>query len=364
MFSETGTETTVTIPVTTRGIGIHSSMFHHHYTKAGYNDCSANQLYRVSLIQLDAKMQINSRENSLLDSEVDITTPLAYFSCFNDITAEQNNFFLIAQAISSLGNFRLNDVDYQIYIPEMDEVYVCDGSDRASVTSSQFYDCDDNIQSEYSLYGDSEKRIIPNPYLITIHNLRQVVLALADPKTPLKERQRFIHRNPLPCAIFHDNLLTNPDEIMPENYNIELALADIFAFRQMLSQMQYFYGDIIENVLYREYYDISILCCVHHPAKEHFSWQNGSLLYTDQSSLRSTGPKIGELKFNGSIYLMSEYPDEILPANLSKWAIRSPYLSNTVYGSNWMMAVANYYPKTTFGPFDLQNVPMKKDFEM
>lgn len=363
----TGTDTAVPVPVTTRGIGIHSSMIHHHYATAGYNDCTATQLYRVSLIQLDVKMQINCRENLIMDSEVDITTPLAYFSCFNDISAEPNNFSLLTQAINGLGNFRLDDADYHIYIPEMDEVDIGDGSDRASVTSSQFFDCDDNMPTEstnHNLDGDSAKRIVPNPYLITIHNLRQVVLALADPNTPLKERQHFIHRNPLPSAKFHNYLLTNPDEIMPANFNIELASVDILAFRKMLFQMQDLYSDIIESISYRDHGDISILSCVHHPAKEHFSWQNGSLLYSDQSSVRSMGPKDGLLKHNGSILLMSEYPDEIRPANWSKWAIRSPYLSNSVYQTNWMMAVYNYYPKTTSGVLDLKNIYPKKGFEL
>lgn len=340
----TGTDTAVPIPLTTRGIGIHAAIYYNYYKAAAQNDnkCTAAQLYRISLLQLDTKMQINCKDDLILDDEVEITTPLTFSHGFD----ERKNFRLISRAINSLGNFALDDASYEPYIPEMDEVDCEEGgnSARSSPLSVEFFDCytTPNPTLEYD-EDERQRRIVPNPYLITIHNLRQVVVSMSNPNTPLAERKRFIHRNPIPSAVFVDNLLTNPDDIMPERYDDEAIGRDMVAFRKMMHEMKTF--DMVERVDYEHHGNIAILSCVHHPIEELFAIKNGRLDYSGQSTVRAVGPKDSAYKFNGCCYLMSEYPMDLLIKSFSAgavWALRSTYLSNSSYVTSWTSAINNY----------------------
>lgn len=348
-----GTDTAVPIPITTRGIGIHAAIYHNYYRQAAQSDtkCTAAQVYRISLLQLDTKMQINCKDDLILDTEVEITTPLTFNHGFD----ERKNFRLISRAINSLGNFALDDANYQPYIPEMDEIE-CDenaNSARSSPSSIEFFDCHTTRTSTPAEEDEIPRRIVPSPYLITIHNLRQVVMSISDPNTPLVERKRFIHRNPIPSAIFEDNLLTNPDEIMPDYYDDEAITKDIVAFRKMLHEMDHMYGNSIECIDYEHHGNISVLSCVHHPIEDQFAVKNGRLEYSGESTVRSVGPKDSVYKFNGCCYLMSEVPMDLLIKSYNDgavWALRSTYLSNSSYVTSWRSAIANY--KQTHDAFE------------
>lgn len=347
----TGTDTAIPIPITTRGVGIHSSIYHNCYKQSIKSEpkCTAAQLYRISLLQLDTRMQINYRDNLNLDAEVEITTPLA----FSPLLDESKNFRLISEAINSLGNFRLDDANYQPHIPAMPEVDIDvhdGGTERAgsNCSSPEFFDCESELRpiTKKLLSDDGQpRRIVPNPYLITIHNLRQVVLAMANPDTPLVERRRFIRRNPIPSAVFMRDLLVNPEEIMPADYDEETITKDTVAFREMVHEMRCMYKHLIENVFYKYHGNISLMSCVYHPSGESFAVQNGALSYSGQSIVRSMGPKDSGYKFNGCCYLMSELLPDVEQnffGDSALWAIRSRYLSNSSYKTNWVNAITNF----------------------
>lgn len=342
----TGTDTAIPIPLTTRGIGIHSAIYHNTYTKtiAGVPECSAAQLYRISLLQLDVKMQINCRANLTLDDDVEITTPLAFASLFD----ESQNFRLISEAINSLGNFRLDDANYQPHIPAMPEKY--EGNDDANArvgasshcTTPESFDCE---ADERLAEDEAPRRLVPNPYLVTIHNLRQVVMALSDDNTPLAERWQFIRRNPIPSAIFEHDLLINADEIMPDDYDLNAIVKDALAFGRMIDAMRDVDENIVERVYFESHGNIALLSCVHHPVGELFAVANGELMYSGMSVVRSTGPKDSGYKFNGCCYLMSELPPDVERMTFDDaavWAMRSRYLSNSSYETNWINAVSNF----------------------
>ncbi|RZF43394.1 hypothetical protein LSTR_LSTR001655 [Laodelphax striatellus] len=72
----------------------------------------------------------------------------------------------------------------------------------------------------------------------------KTVVALANPATPLRYRERFIPHNSIPGAVYQDSVLQNPDEIIPDRYdNISLA-ADIAEMPPFLSQLQIRYHQI------------------------------------------------------------------------------------------------------------------------
>lgn len=75
----------------------------------------------------------------------------------------------------------------------------------------------------------------PRPDNLHLGNLRHVVVALSSQATPLHIRQYFCEHNPLPLAHFDANyLLTNADDIMPDNYDETKLNADIVHYQQVM----------------------------------------------------------------------------------------------------------------------------------
>lgn len=69
---------------------------------------------------------------------------------------------------------------------------------------------------------DQDGNFIPQSEHVTLSNLRRTVVALSRNATPLEIRRRFSNNNPIPGAIWSENfLLLNPDEIIPEDYDIQ-----------------------------------------------------------------------------------------------------------------------------------------------
>lgn len=71
---------------------------------------------------------------------------------------------------------------------------------------------------------DDAQRFIPRPENIHFTNLRRTVTALSDVNTPAAVRLRFYRNNPIPGAKWNVQnvnapLLSNPDEIIPANYD-------------------------------------------------------------------------------------------------------------------------------------------------
>lgn len=59
----------------------------------------------------------------------------------------------------------------------------------------------------------------PRPENIILSNLRAAVVFLADPNAPVDVRRRFHNNCPFPGAIWRDDVVQNPNEIIPENYD-------------------------------------------------------------------------------------------------------------------------------------------------
>lgn len=81
---------------------------------------------------------------------------------------------------------------------------------------------------------------VPRPESVLLTNLHQIVVTLADPETPAAYRQRFADNNPIPGAVFDENnVLLNPNEIIPDNYNVNVDLRnDITTLGPMMVQLK------------------------------------------------------------------------------------------------------------------------------
>lgn len=324
-------ETCIPIPVTTRGLGVHTNNYYNFvkYALLQRPPCTIHQMYRVSLLQLDVRIQCCQAASLLqFDPDTDVTYPLPYFNEFTDSSIVQENFQILAKAISSVGNFTENGISYQPYVPHMNDRHVDNGDGRDRNESGEAF--------------DENRQIVPDPYVVTIHNLRSVVLALANPNTTNRIRRRFVHRNPLPGAIFHNDVLTNPDEIMPETYDFKAASEDILAFMKLLRSFDQ-KSQIIEPIHYQIAGHISILCSLHHPRNAFFSLDGTKLAYSEHSTVRTYQPA-GELdQFDGCINLMNEFPSTLGRGSefkdIKRWAIRCEYVSSALYKTDWLSAV-------------------------
>lgn len=79
----------------------------------------------------------------------------------------------------------------------------------------------------------------PRPESTVYSNLRETVVALANPQTPRNTRARYRESCPIPGAIWNDNILMNADEIMPANHDFEEGLrTDIMLIMPYLNRLQ------------------------------------------------------------------------------------------------------------------------------
>lgn len=87
---------------------------------------------------------------------------------------------------------------------------------------------------------DDEGYLQPRPENLLLSTLKETVKELADPETALVIRQRFHDNNPIPGAKWsNDHVLLNPNEIIPENYDINSSLVtDIFGLTPFMSKLQ------------------------------------------------------------------------------------------------------------------------------
>jgi hypothetical protein len=84
--------------------------------------------------------------------------------------------------------------------------------------------------------------LIPQSERVVLSNLREIVMALADPATQAQVREAFYQHNPVPGAVWKvvngAHILINPDEIMPQNYGVNELRDDIDDYSRMFVWIQ------------------------------------------------------------------------------------------------------------------------------
>lgn len=216
--AQQGSETRTEVPFTTRGIGFHCQQLvkeaQQHLPRVELpTRADEHELYRYSLMQLARQMSIC--EPGPTHTRADAIPIREKVSAFS---AHQNGM-QISDAINQFGNFDYKDRKYVTYVPDLkiyaesfDDVEMCDSPQYQPKSPDPSTPQKRKTEVRPTLHS------MPSPYTVTIFNLRNIVTALASEATPLELRRQFIHRNPIPGAIFENDLLTNSNAIMPTDY--------------------------------------------------------------------------------------------------------------------------------------------------
>jgi hypothetical protein len=183
------------------------------------NMCTVHALYRYTLMQFARQMTLVNPDHSHPVCELDIPSRVGAIRC-------DSNFTLVADAINSCGNLNYEGVNYrpnmrkaiknqvtyeEMEIDEHEPTY--DGASSPLPGPS-----DPNKRPALTVRRLPVNRRYPNPYLVNIAELRDIVQLLANPGTPEAWRAAFIERNPIPGADYVNGILMNPDAIMPLNF--------------------------------------------------------------------------------------------------------------------------------------------------
>lgn len=76
---------------------------------------------------------------------------------------------------------------------------------------------------------------IPSPGNIVLSNLRETVEWLANPHTNIAIKRSFRNSNPIPVAEWEDNLLVNPNVIIPARYGPEEIEQDLINYNSIIA---------------------------------------------------------------------------------------------------------------------------------
>lgn len=338
-----GTDTAIPVPTTTRGIGLNTSLIwdhaeHNARQAIDRSGCTIFQLYRHSLLQLSIQLFNGySKREEYPD----------YATEFNDVqfvpadhisasSSTLKNFSLVADGVSSVGRFTHSDTEYFCYVPKLQVEEL--GIDEEPSTSTK-------------RRAIARNRALPNPYLVTIQNLRETVQYLADRRTDADRRRAFRALNPIPGAIWNEeSVLQNADEIMPRNYDSRVISRDASSV-----------GALINNIKHKDQFYVRELTLsgIGHPCSlvwtrspndEAWNFEEGSTRIEIREPM-ILGPTFWP---TAGCILLSELPLNYEGLDLREepdiWALRSPWISKRYLQSKWLdlaLKVIEYVPKKT-----------------
>ncbi|CAH0765093.1 unnamed protein product [Bemisia tabaci] len=119
------------------------------------------------------------------------------------------NFAPLCAMLDSLGTFQIDGHTFNPVVPKSQLQIVLIGEDTLEVDG-----------------------VAPDPYLVTLSNLRDTVVFLSNGNTPVQYRKYFHERNPLPGARWtNQHRLLNPDQIIPPGYSNADLLNDLRKLR-------------------------------------------------------------------------------------------------------------------------------------
>lgn len=224
--NQQGSSISRVVPVTTRGIGFLVQIFYNdaerHISRVEMPPRSSiHQLYRLSLMQLARQMVL--AEAGPVHTLAPRTPTRPRVGAF---AMHQNGVF-IADAIAQIGEFVYDGMRHHTYVPDL---YLSKkGKKRVEVPTYPQSPPAEASPLKRSADGASGSNVsnityvdhnysLPDPYCITIYNLRSAVVLLSNEETPVEIRRAFFSRNPIPGAMIVNNLLVNPGDVMPIEY--------------------------------------------------------------------------------------------------------------------------------------------------
>jgi len=310
------------VPITTRAVGFLSNEC---YKRAVTQQpraetvCNVNQLYRVSLAQHE--LQIDQAERNVQGLTDSVKRPKQDTFLPDDlrqqVTSQPQTFSLIANLVNSTGNFDYQGQKFSVFVPPMKTVDVEAPAQPVETTPKRV--------------ARPRVRLVPDPYLVTLTNLREVVEALSDPRTPQNERSYFRRNNPLPGAKWNDeDLLINPNEIISPHYSRRELREDCAALKSMLgligSKMASLLGDCNLDGLG----SVSQLVSAY---KENFSLDGTVMNLPSNERFRSSRPLEDQEFISGVMHLLGEYPHE--PPDITAFSLREPSIAVGFLDVDW-----------------------------
>lgn len=225
------------VPVTTRGLGFNVAQFYDEVTKnlpriEGPPKATINQLYRVTHMQFARQMTLSvPRPKHTRAQRLPERPKISAFST-------TRNGIHIADAITQYGSFANGTNNYSTYVPE------CKLKVVSTMTESEVH-YEPHSPGTSGKQPRKEKTLpvdytIDDPHFLTIFNLRNVVIAMSNPLTPIELRNAFISRSPIPGAVYENGLLTNPNEVIPHDfrtYYTRQFLRDLGDVESMMDQV-------------------------------------------------------------------------------------------------------------------------------
>ncbi|KAK7868953.1 hypothetical protein R5R35_002587 [Gryllus longicercus] len=202
----------LTAYVTTRTLGFSAATIYYQSSfQRNAVVCNIYAFYRVNLALFECYMMKVIRKQSVPTLNQQLTYTFVPNVATRDATACVNAYpDMIGRYLSGLGQV----------------------SDGAEIIVTAF------AANQTTLAG----QFIPQSEHITLSNLRQTVVALADPNVPPILRNAFYGNNPIPGAIWNaepgNRLLLNPDEIMPAGYEENALRFDINQYNAMMQWLQ------------------------------------------------------------------------------------------------------------------------------
>lgn len=183
-----------------------------------------SQVYRVTLSQVAVQQHLASKKSvDLQDSNVAPHQPERFpLDVAQEVLSTKKTFGVLAHVVNSFGLVKQGARTMRSYVPPHPEIDIpipcptsSDGERRVAVP---------------------RRVVLPNPFRVTVQNLRQTVLALSDPEVPQQVRQYFRMNNPIPGAIWNNDLLVNPDDLCADNYFVsDMFRTDVDRFRRFIS---------------------------------------------------------------------------------------------------------------------------------
>jgi hypothetical protein len=308
--AEQGCSTSKVVPVTTRGIGLNTKKFlddAENFVIESVKPLRANinQLFRYSLMQLAREMcLVDSTPVHVLSNVADVI-PSNKVSAFNS----KSNGTIIADAINSVGCFKNQDQEYLCYVPKLNinyektvDVPMYDPQSPSTSTSNVLKVAREEIIMQHSL---------PDPYTITIFNLRNAVLQLSDASVPEDVRATFRSRNAIPGAEFDEHsVLQNPNAIMPSDfhtYQRQHFDNDIQACRGLFRQVEQVCPSAVGQVNMNGQGSSVSLMTTYTPIPVEFRIDN-NIVCSDHSQTYATGAVDKVARLRGYVNLMGEVP--------------------------------------------------------
>lgn len=201
------------LPVTSRNVGLSTVSLAYAATHYRQNLAVPDiyAMYRVFLAAFESKIITLRKQSGLL-----IRNPEAIYPH----TAARANF------IEDIARFNAYPLAIKMIIDAIG--VVTDSSDVA------------HLPVVAQVRRDENDNLIPRPENVMLSTLRETVEELADAETPLEIRRRFHENSSIPGAQWNNqHLLLNPNEIIPEDYDINENLGnDIMGLTPFMSSLQ------------------------------------------------------------------------------------------------------------------------------